>query len=309
MTTESNSRDDAFAAELPAPSPDAPAIQSPPAIWPVFIAYAVAFVGSVLVQIVIAIGIFLWHVGLGAPTSKVQEVARELPALLTTPMAFVWLGLASQLVIGLTALASARLSREPIRSRLGWVKPAMPAWGYPVLAIGALVPLAAGLGLAYLITMVMPADASAAMLYEQMTWRDAVPFILFITLMPAFMEEVLFRGYIQRGLFQRWSPSMAILVCSILFALMHVTPVAIAAVLPLGIWQGAVAWRTGSVWPGIVCHAFVNGSWNISQISARLIDWPDATPTLFWVTGGPLVLACFVAGVWLLVRRPAPPND
>ena len=33
--------------------------------------------------------------------------------------------------------------------------------------------------------------------------------------------------------------------------------------LPIGVWLGIIAWRTGSIWPGIVCHAALNGLWNV----------------------------------------------
>ncbi len=63
-----------------------------------------------------------------------------------------------------------------------------------------------------------------------------------------------------------------------------------------------MAWRTGSVWPGIVCHAFVNGAWNVWQIGARMAGLSNLPPTPALVVGGAVVLVCFVASCWLLVR-------
>lgn len=47
-------------------------------------------------------------------------------------------------------------------------------------------------------------------------------------------------------------------------------PHAVVFAFPVGIWLGVLAWRTGSVWPSIVCHAFLNGIWNVFQIGVHL---------------------------------------
>jgi membrane protease YdiL (CAAX protease family) len=153
-----------------------------------------------------------------------------------------------------------------------------------------------------------------AALYRQMTWEAAVPFLLFIAVVPAFMEELLFRGYIQGRLLQRWPAWVAILVTSVLFALMHVAPHAVAAAFPLGLWLGVLAWRTGSVWPGIVCHAFVNGAWNVWQVGRSLTGLEENPPAPVLVGLGVVGLVCFVLSCRLLLRPeraplPAPKEE
>jgi membrane protease YdiL (CAAX protease family) len=138
------------------------------------------------------------------------------------------------------------------------------------------------------------------MLYEQMTWPVAVPFVLIIALLPSFMEELLFRGYIQSRLLQRWPAWVAILATSTLFALPHVTPSAVVLVFPLGLWLGVLAWRTGSVWPGIFCHAFVNGTWNVWQVGRRLAGLDESPPTPVLIGLGVVVLLSFLVSGWLL---------
>jgi hypothetical protein len=83
---------------------------------------------------------------------------------------------------------------------------------------------------------------------------------------------------------------------------MHVTPHAVVNAFVIGLWLGALAWRTGSVWPGIVSHAFINGIWNIWQIGKILQIFPP-TPSLAVTTAiFTVALACFFASIWLLVR-------
>src|SRR5690606_18245349 len=118
-------------------------------------------------------------------------------------------------------------------------------------------------------------DESIRELYAQMTWSVSIPFLLFISLAPGFVEEVLFRGYVQQRLLSRWSAWVAIIASSVVFALFHVTPHAFVLTFPLGVWFGWLAWQTRSVWPGIVCHAFVNGSWNVGQLGMKLAGLPE----------------------------------
>jgi membrane protease YdiL (CAAX protease family) len=273
-----------------------------PRVWTVFVAYVAALVGSIFVQGMAGVAVIAWQAAGGG---DIQEIARDLPDKLTFPAGFMALGVLSQLTIGLAAIIPAWLSREPVLARLGLVRPNVPGWSYAVFAVGALVPLAVGITLAVALTRLIQPDPTVARLYEQMTWKMAVPFVLFITLMPGFMEEVLFRGFMQRRLLKRWSPPVAILVCSILFAIMHVTPHAVANALVIGLWLGVLAWRMGSVWPGIVCHAFINGSWNVWQIGSRLGVLPETPPVFATVIIGAVVVACFVLSIWLM-RRPHP---
>jgi membrane protease YdiL (CAAX protease family) len=114
--------------------------------------------------------------------------------------------LPGQFVIGLAALIPTRLSREPTRARLGLVRPALPAWGYPLVVAGALFPMTVGLGLAYAVSLVIAPDTSAERLYDQMSWAKTVPFFVVVALAPGLREELLSREYMQRRLLQRWPP-------------------------------------------------------------------------------------------------------
>jgi membrane protease YdiL (CAAX protease family) len=75
---------------------------------------------------------------------------------------------------------------------------------------------------------------------------------------PGIVEELLFRGYLQSRLLRRWPPVAAIALSTLLFAAAHMDPLHVVGVMPLGIWLGVVAWRTGSVWPAVLCHASNN---------------------------------------------------
>ncbi len=81
---------------------------------------------------------------------------------------------------------------------------------------------------------------------------------------PAICEEWFFRGFVMASLrgFGKWS---AVLGSAVLFALMHVLTsnvLSLERLLPslfMGIVLGLVAWRTCSLWPGVILHACHNG--------------------------------------------------
>jgi membrane protease YdiL (CAAX protease family) len=276
-----------------------------PRVWTVFVVYLIAAAAAVGAQIVVVIPLAVWLVVTGTAPEKLAD---ELTALVTTPAVFLLLLLPTQVVVGLAALIPARLSPEPTFRRLRLVKPALPSWGYPAVAVASGLPTAVGLSLAYALARVLPPDPTVAALYRQMTWAWAVPFVLCIALFPGFVEELLFRGYIQSRLLQRWPAWLAVLVTSALFALLHVAPHAVVFAFPLGLWLGVLAWRTGSVWPGIVCHAFVNGAWNVWQVGRKLAGYPESLPPVWVLVGlGVVVLVCFAVSCRLLVRPHRPP--
>ncbi len=280
-----------------AASPPATVAPRPPRVWPVFVAYVAGLTLAVFAQVVVTVALGVWLVLNGTEPGRLQD---QLVGLVTTPAVFMFLALLSQAAMGLAAIIPARLSPEPALLRLRLVKPSLPAWGFPVVAIGTWLPAAVGLALAYALAQVLPGDESVARLYEQMTWPMAVPFILFIALAPGFTEELLFRGYMQGRLLKRWPAWVAILVTSLLFALAHVTPHAIVFVFPIGVWLGMVAWRTGSVWPTIAAHAFLNGSWNVWQVGRRLGVFPEAPPIPILAALGAAVVIGFFVSCWLL---------
>jgi membrane protease YdiL (CAAX protease family) len=270
-----------------------------PRLWTVFVAYLIVVVTIVAAQIVMGIALAIWY---AAQEWNVQRLQQELPKLLASPVSLMLMGSVTQIIIGLGAVLPAWFSPEPFRTRLGLTRPVLPGWGYPVVVLGTLFPFAVGVGLAVLLTRIMAPNPLVGQLYRQMTWAVAVPFILFIAIAPGVTEELFFRGYMQRRLLERWPPWLAIAVCSLLFAILHVDPHHIVFAFPLGLWLGLVAWRTGAVWPSMLCHAFINGGWNIFQINSVLRGWPDSVGLAVVGTSAMVGLGCALASLWIMGR-------
>lgn len=285
--------EDNISSEQPDDGSDQPA--SPPRkprVWTVFVAVVLALIAAIGWQAVVAIPLMARHL---TPGVNPETLQRRVIEELTTPTMFMLSVVGGQIAFGLAALIPAGLSSESLPKRLGLSRP-HPSWHvYPLATLGSLLPLTIGFALAHALALILPADETVQMLYDNMTLAISVPFVLFIAVMPGICEELFFRGYLQRRLLQRWSPGWAIVITSILFALMHITPHGIVATLPLGLWFGVVAWRSGSIVPGMVCHAFVNGAVNAWRVLVKFADVPETFQFVFLAASLAFGAACFVA--------------
>ncbi len=106
-----------------------------------------------------------------------------------------------------------------------------------------------------------------------------IAFVIAGSLMTGVYEELLFRGYLQRGLLAKWRPVTALIVTACFFAVMHGDIAYAVFVLPSGLWLGYLAWRADSVLPGSVCHVCIN---TIGQ----------STLAIFGTSLGPKMLSC-----------------
>lgn len=81
-----------------------------------------------------------------------------------------------------------------------------------------------------------------------------------LALTPAIVEELCFRGYLFSALLEKLSAAKVIGLTAVIFGLFHMltgSTLLVERFLPttmLGLMLGWVAWRTGSVWPGVLLH-------------------------------------------------------
>ena len=109
------------------------------------------------------------------------------------------------------------------------------------------------------------------------------------------VEEVAFRGWVQRPLERRAGAAWAIGISALLFALAHGYPLLVPYYVAAGVALGASVYLTRSLWVGIVAHAAHN-LWSIASDAAgltneRLIAW-TREPVVF-------ALATFACVVWV----------
>ena len=105
----------------------------------------------------------------------------------------------------------------------------------------------------------------------------------------------------QRRLVERWSAAVGILITSLAFAIFHIQPHTVLFAFPLGIWLGMMAVKSGSIWPGIICHATVNGLWNIFQIGSQFGYFPEEPPLAVLIGVGTVGLVAFFWSLWWMI--------
>lgn len=140
---------------------------------------------------------------------------------------------------------------------------------------------------------------------------DLVVVLLLVAVIPAWTEETLFRGFLQRGLERRLGRAAGIAMASVAFGIIH-GPARAPSALALGLLLGWIASRTGSIVPSVAAHAVVNAL-AVSVVNAERgfgtgRSWPETLPAPALV----LWAAISAAAIAALARRPRagePPAD
>lgn len=126
-------------------------------------------------------------------------------------------------------------------------------------------------------------------------WEVAKKLVLFC-LLPAFAEEIYFRGFCQTSFSHRIGITPAILLTALLFALAHGNIWYLHLYFGLGYFLGWLYEKTGSLWPPIAAH-FFNNTWTFTS---HLMGWEITdTPALLQLV---IAVASIGGLVWGLQR-------
>ncbi|MDI6779749.1 MAG: CPBP family intramembrane metalloprotease [Bacteroidota bacterium] len=82
--------------------------------------------------------------------------------------------------------------------------------------------------------------------------------IIVIALVPAFAEETLFRGMVQRSLENSLNPKKAIILTGVIFGLFHLNPVTFIPLSIIGFYLGFLAFKSQSIFVPVSAHFFNN---------------------------------------------------
>ena len=88
--------------------------------------------------------------------------------------------------------------------------------------------------------------------------QTGIWYTLIMVIVPAFLEEMVFRGAILQPL-RRFGDGFAIVVSSVLFSLSHLNLYQIPNAFIMGLLMGYFVVRSGSLWAGIIIHFVNNG--------------------------------------------------
>ncbi len=150
-------------------------------------------------------------------------------------------------------------------------------------------------------------------------FRQLPPFVVLLafSIVPAFCEEWFFRGMVM----QTWlkhnpqrSPWRAILFSAAMFGFFHVlsnSAISLDRLFPttsMGVLLGYVCYRSGSIWPSTVLHAFHNGCLVFlgyyEQELSRLPWFPAEGESVPMTWTGPALLVCVIAVFLFALMKP-----
>ncbi len=146
--------------------------------------------------------------------------------------------------------------------------------------------------------------------------RTPLPVKLFaLALCPAICEELFFRGFLLRAFRSAMNPATAVIATAALFGLFHVL-VRDALMLErfpptalLGLVLGWLAYRTGSLWPGVVLHVIHNTTvLLLPELNSLLGDWVSGLENhthLPWAIPALSLLPLTIATI-IIARTPTP---
>ncbi|NQZ96030.1 MAG: CPBP family intramembrane metalloprotease [Myxococcales bacterium] len=196
--------------------------------------------------VVLAIGLGIATCGLVAP-----RASDPLEALVVSAVGF-------EVLFAMLAFAGAAQHPSPVR-RLG-LQPGRMSAGWVVAAAIGTIGLSQALDwtlewlgvreqsvLADLDDMLRGANGRAL-------WFSVVG----LGLIPAFGEELLCRGLLQRGLAERYGALLAVVASAAFFGALHLEWIQGGSAFVLGLYIGTVAHLAGSIRPAIACHAANN---------------------------------------------------
>lgn len=232
---------------------------------PFMMAMAALILAFILFQVVIsplAIVVLLLAQG-----HQPAELLAELEVMLQTHARTLLTANTIGQVLGLAlpAFLLSRLSSSRVRGFIRLRRVDIGYAGLALLGLFALVPLVQWLGsvnefLPIPETLRQFEQSQMEMIETILRIDTGLLFSLAVlAVTPAFCEEFLFRGYIQRQAERGLGVAAGILFSGIIFGVYHLRLSQVLPLSVLGIYLAYLAWRTGSLWPAIIVH-FANNA-------------------------------------------------
>jgi membrane protease YdiL (CAAX protease family) len=176
---------------------------------------------------------------------------------------------------------------------------ALTVWTFPSWIAAQLLPL-------------MPEGTTSSLELLTRLLQTAAPggkavLLLAIVVSAPLFEEVIFRGYLWSAISRAAPQWVALVLTTVLFAMYHVDPVHIVALLPTALFLGWLRLMSGSLWPSIVAH-FVNNAVAAVTTLIPAASELDAIPLPLALAGAAFTVGSGTLG-WLLARRAVSEED
>lgn len=284
-----------------------------PRVWPVFIAPAVMFGMQILIGAIIGAGIVVYQSAHGSRIGP-DDATLAIEAALTKPAIALPMFLSISIMTGAIAVCAARLSPAGIRRRLLLRPSTANPFTVMLLCIGTVSVGGCAEALLMMLSKQLGLRPGGSMKAIEDLIHTAGQSSLILTAVvlaigPGIGEELLFRGYIQSRLQQRWGIRWAIFIAALMFGAAHADPMQSTLTVPLGAYMGWAAYRTGSTRTSIVCHIFNNLA-VVLMLSFPLPTIDEVSISTLWLIFafyGAVGVVCTLIAHYML--PPAPPPE
>jgi membrane protease YdiL (CAAX protease family) len=188
-----------------------------------------------------------------------------------------------------------------------WLAPArVPAafWGWAILAVIGFAVVQSNIPV--FLDRLFPIPMEQFEMYRRYlsagTTGEFILFILVAAVVPAFCEEIAFRGVIQTGLRNTFGPKYAVIWTGFLFALLHMNPWNFPGLWAFGCLLGYLTERSGSIRPAILIH-LANNTLALAVFALQSPeDWLAPLEFIPWywtVVAGALLILALLRLHWL----------
>jgi hypothetical protein len=252
---------------IPFPSPNNPPWNTPAAIgvWIASVIFILILPNLLLVPYLIS------HKVQVTDSASLQQILLNDPvAVLISILAIIP---AHALTLALCWIVATRLNKFSFRETLGWRVGGMAWWWYALMLIGFFV-------VAGIIGNYFP-EQENDMIRILKSSRSAVYIVAFLATFTApVVEEVIYRGILYSALQRTVGVTLAVVVVTALFALVHVPQYlpsysTIFLLTLLSLTLTLIRARTGNLLPCIIFHFIFNGIQSIGLIVNPYLEKPE----------------------------------
>lgn len=198
------------------------------------------------------------------------------------------MSIATQIVLALAAIGGASIATAPLAERLG-LHPGRLRWRSLLLLCVGMLALSHALDGTLELTGLRE-NSALAELAEQVSGargRALALAVLGLAIVPGIAEELLCRGFLQRGLSERFRPALAIGGAALVFGALHLEPVHATVATALGLYLGVAAHWSGSTRAAIGLHV-VN---NLTSVALMVAPSDSGAPLALTVPAAFLLCA------------------
>lgn len=227
--------------------------------------------------------------------AQIESAMHALAASPSGPLAIV---LPGQLVFVLVACVLAFLSREAFADRLALRKPVVGSGAIALVCLGVAGVQLGMSALAPKLGVTSEYFDFLRKLLVENAGASTASLVVLLAIVPAFCQELFFRGLVQSRLVAVWPAGAAVLLTATIWSLVHVDTSHVLAALPIGLYLGIVAWKSASTWVAMLAAA-------VNYLTMLFVAPQLADGGLLTFGISAVLLGAGIMGIFALIRSQA----